>query len=82
MRTPHLRRVAELLAGQAGNVAELACAVGLNNPSRFGKFFRKRRGHASSRHFGRTLAGEPAADLLLRRPAERGQKKHASIFCS
>ena len=50
VRVLRLRRAAQLLAGQAGNVADVAYAVGFNNLSYFSKCFREAYGHVPSDH--------------------------------
>ena len=50
VRVLRLRRAAQLLAGGAANVSEVAYAVGFNNLSHFSKSFRELHGHAPSEH--------------------------------
>ena len=50
VRVLRLRRAAQLLAGHAGTVADVAYAVGFNNLSYFSKCFRELHGHAPSEH--------------------------------
>jgi|GEM_PF-802412 len=55
VRTLRLRRAGQLLAAQAGNVADVAYMVGFNNLSYFSKCFREMYGHVPSEHFGRPV---------------------------
>lgn len=50
VRVLRLRRAAQLLAGGAASVSEVAYAVGFNNMSHFSKAFRVLHGHAPSEH--------------------------------
>ena len=50
VRTLRLRRAAQLLAGQVGNVADVAYLVGFTNLSYFSKCFRTQFGHVPSEH--------------------------------
>ena len=59
VRLLRLRRAAQLLANQAGNVAEVAYAAGFNNLSYFSKCFRELHGHAPSGHPGAASNGHP-----------------------
>jgi len=53
VRTLRLRRAAQLLAAQAGNVADVAYQVGFINLSYFSKCFRELYGHVPSEHIAK-----------------------------
>ena len=57
VRVLRLRRAAQLLAGGAANVSEVAYAVGFNNLSHFSKSFRELHGHAPSEHATSVVEG-------------------------
>ena len=62
LRTLRLKRAAQLLKKSAGNVTEIAYAVGFTNPSHFSKIFRQQFGQTPSEFISKNTTRESSEE--------------------